>query len=328
MSVQDKLERTLRDIHIMLSRGEVPEGHEEFVIIHKKTMQNRLKELNQVIQEMMDIYEVTKQSRAKAEREAVKKQDTILRDANYQAEDIYAASVLYTEDALGRIQDIMEEAGKSAKEVLSRLNREIEEEKRIVRSNQTELRCQLEDLKDTAKYLRIIEERNKEAAKSKRDTKASEVEKGEKESASVHVEIKVNEEYMQQAGLTAQGEPIPEETEAAYSKPEIHINEEYFKRAGIPLEPEEQKHVSEETEREGDTITLEVAEDIPEETLLEEVVLPDSSSDDKATEIKISENLLESLDMEYFEWKDNPEGEKEKKPKEGRKFPFGRKNKS
>lgn len=312
MSVQDKLERILREMHIMISRGQVAGEDENCVIINKKDMQKTLTALSQTVSEMMEIYEMTAESRDRAEREAEKQRTQIVRNANLQAEDIYAASVIYTDDALGRIQDIIDEAEKSTKEVLTRLNREMEEEKRIVRSNQVELKVQLEDLKDTAKYIKIIEERNREAAKEKakkqEDAPVRRYErKTEKEPVHVTVvpEIKINEEYFEKAGLTPEGLPVDMESsqEKTYEKPEIKINEEYFKKAGIPLE--EELSDSKETSAENN------------EEIAEEFIDPE-----------LEEKLKEDLDIEYFEWRDkNPQADHKKEKRRGI-LSFGRWEKS
>lgn len=247
MSVQDKLERTLRDIHVMISHGREVPGYEEYVLLYKKDMLKLLEALNDAVSDMMDEYEVTEQSRARGEREAERRREEKVREANRQAEDIYAASVLYTDDALGRIQDIIDNAGKSVKQIMESFGKEIEKEKKKVRSNQRELKSQLEDLKDTSKYIRIIEERNKEIAKAKmkkeekeKPEKYQRKEKTEQEFVPLSAEIKINEEYFERAGLTPDGIPIIKD-EPVYEKPEIKINEEYFRRAGIPLEGEEKE---------------------------------------------------------------------------------------
>ena len=261
MNIQDKLERILRELHIMVSRAPASDINEDYVLVPKKEMQKELGNLSQTVREMMDAYEVTEQGRNRGELEAEKLRMEIIRDANQQAEDIYAASVIYSEDALGRIQFIMDQAEMAASEVLKRMNREMEEEKRIVRSNQLELITQLEDMKDTAKYMKIIDERNRELAKAKAQKKESKQSrkyqrKGERdpEFTAITPEIKINEEYFEKAGLTPEGIPkevaeemakeAPEEP-IVYEKPVIKVNPEYFektkKETGEEKKEEEKK---------------------------------------------------------------------------------------
>ena len=204
MGTQDKLERVLRDIHVMISKSELYDKSGEKIIVEKKKMFEHLNHLNDCIYEMMDEYEVTKQSRDKGDRRAKKKGDEIIFAASRNAEDIYAASILYSDEALQRVQDMMQETEDRVREILEESQSLMEEHRKLLKSNQLELKSQLEDMVDTEKYLKIIEERNCQLQKEK---------EGKKE------------------------DPQPEE-ESPYAaiKPEIRINEEYFRKAGIPLE--------------------------------------------------------------------------------------------
>lgn len=336
MSVQDKLERTLRDIHVMVSHGREVPGYEEYVLLYKKDMLKLLDVLKEAVSEMMDEYEVTEQSRARGEREAERRREEKVRDANRQAEDIYAASVLYTDDALGRIQDIIENAGKSMKQIMEGFGKEIEKEKKKVRSNQRELKSQLEDLKDTSKYIRIIEERNKEIARAKakkedkgKPEKYQRKDKPEPDFVPLSAEIKINEEYFERAGLTPDGIPVIKD-EPVYEKPEIKINEEYFRRAGIPLEGEEKgktpvqgnpsrvigrKQTIAEAlaEVRGEKFSRETEKPSMEEEKFSQEL---TKEEDAAIDAEMEAILKESLDAEYFQWI-GEEDSSEKQEKKG-----------
>ena len=267
MNIQDQLERILRELLITVSRAPASDANAEYVLVHKREMQRQLGSLRDVVALMMEQYEVTEQSRLHAELEVEKQRTEIIRSANHQAEDIYAASVIYTDDALGRIQDIIDEAEKSTKKILGRIGREMEQERRRIRGNQVELMTQLEDMNDTAKYLRLIEERNKELAKEreKKQEKKQRYEREpakETEIAAVSPEIKVNEEYFEKAGLTPDGLPkemtegilkeaeleiaeeIAPKEEVHYDKPVIKVNQEYYEK--VKKAAEEQNQMSQE----------------------------------------------------------------------------------
>ena len=136
----------------------------------------------------------------------IKNQDGIVEDANRMAEDVYAGSVMYTDEALHRVQDIMQDAMDSVREICDKMNDALAQEKSNVRRDQSELKSHLEDLRDTNKYMNLIEQRNKEIAKER-----AKREQEEEEATSVYASV----------------------------KPEIKINEEYFEKNGIPLETEE-----------------------------------------------------------------------------------------
>ena len=106
MNANDKTEKVLREIHIMLSKAEPYKPEPSRVIINKQQMIDLLAELNKCIYAIQDEYELTEQSRNHAEREFRKKGDQIVWDASRKAEDVYAASVIYTDEALSRVRTI------------------------------------------------------------------------------------------------------------------------------------------------------------------------------------------------------------------------------
>lgn len=203
MNSQDKLEKVLRDIHVLISRSEVRD--KDHIIVNKQDMFGLIDRLNASIYEIMEEYELTRQSRDKAIREHKKQGDQIVWDASRKAEDIYAASVMYTDEALNHVQAIMDESTEQIRAVQNAMIKDLEEKKQIVRTNQLELKAQLQDLVDTEKYLLLIEERNKEIEREK-------------------------EKYGRRLGQPK------EKSQFEDVKTEIHINKEYFRNAGIEVE--------------------------------------------------------------------------------------------
>ena len=228
MSSQDKLEKVLRDIHILISRSEVYD--KDRIVVNKQDMFGLIDRLNASIYEIMEEYELTKQSRDRAEREHKKQGDKIIWDASRKAEDIYAASVMYTDEALNHIQAIMDESTEQIRAVQDAMLKDLEEKKQIVRTNQLELKSQLQDLVDTEKYLSLIEERNKEIEREKEKHGRRFGEPKEKSQfADVKTEIRINKEYFRNAGMeleedeetTAEQTPVDEkrvQTEEAVGK--------------------------------------------------------------------------------------------------------------
>lgn len=223
MSTQDKLERVLRDIHVLISRSELFDNTGDKIIVEKKKMFEHLNHLNACIYEMMDEYEVTQQSRDKAEREAKKKGDEMIFRASRNAEDVYAAAVLYTDDALQRVQHIMKDTVDSVNDILKKAQSDMDERKKVIRENQSELKSQLQDMVDTEKYLKLIEERNRELESEFNDKKG---EKKKPEYTPVKPEIKINAEYFKRAGI-----PLDEPKEETPKAPEVTVDldAEYFK---------------------------------------------------------------------------------------------------
>ena len=105
---------------------------------------------------------------------------------------------------------------------------ELAEEKRLVQRNQLELKGSLQDLRDTNKYMQIIEERNRKLAK--------ELAEGPEELpppayAAVKPEIRINEDYFREHGLSLDDtEEQPEEKEEkVVAEVSVNLDSEYFK---------------------------------------------------------------------------------------------------
>lgn len=208
MSSQSRLENVLRDIHVMISKSETYDT--DRIIVSKQDIFNLIDRLNASIYEIMDEYELTQQSRDRALREKKKEGDKIIWDASRQAEDIYAASVLYTEEALNHLNVMVDEADATVDRMYREFCKNIKQQQETIRENQLELKSQLQLLADTEKYLRLIEERNREIERERAEKKGRKT-------------------------LESFGE------KHAAIKPEIKINEEYFRKAGIPFEKEDEK---------------------------------------------------------------------------------------
>lgn len=210
MGAQDNTEKVLRSLHVLLSKSEPYPKEPSKVIIDKQQVLDLLAELNTCIYQIMDEYELTKQSRDKAEREFHKKGDQIIWDASRKAEDVYAASVMYMDETLNRMQDILKAADEKVGSIYKNIREEMEKEERAMKTNQLELKGQLQDLVDTEKYLKLIEERNREIEKKKHEG-MPEYEQEKKAEKAIYADrqtgIKVNQAYLDKLGLS----PVEEE---------------------------------------------------------------------------------------------------------------------
>lgn len=200
MGAQDRTEKVLRDMHVLFSKAQPYEGSTKNVIVDKNAMMDLLKELNSCMYDMMEEYELTVKSRDKANREMQKQGDDIVFDATRKAEDIYAASIMYTDQALENLQDAIKESQEAVSKIYEDAIKKIKEETRAVKTNQLELKSHLNDLIDTQKYLRLIDEENMRILKEKAEGSPEEFD-APKYSAP---EIRINKDYFAQAGLTVE----------------------------------------------------------------------------------------------------------------------------
>lgn len=226
MSAQDNIEKILRSLHVLLSKSE-PYGREpNKVIVDKQQVLDLLSQLNKGIYDIMDEYELTKQSRDRAEREFRKKGDEIVWDASRKAEDIYAASVMYTDEALSRVQELMKEANAAVQQIYTDMDKNLKEQEELVKKNQLELKSQLQDLRDTEKYLKLIEDRNREIQKEKEKGKSRE-EKEPSIYANRQTEVKVNQEYFEKMGIAMENEA--KEAELDKAEEMTNLDADYFR---------------------------------------------------------------------------------------------------
>ena len=230
MSIQDKLERILKEIHIVLAEGESISGEEDKVLVDKKDVLKILEKLNLTVYEMMDQYEVTSQSRELAQRRSEKKGEELVAKIEQQTEDVYAASLIYTEDAMNRVAHLIGNALSSSKQIFEELHAEIEKEQYKVKEDQLELREQLQDFKDARKYLMILEECNKEREKEQQDKDGMASERCIQNEAKHYAmseapQIKVNQAYFQRR------DSLKESEEKSFDMPDIKVDldAEYFK---------------------------------------------------------------------------------------------------
>lgn len=229
MSAQDNTEKILRSLHVLLSKSEPYAKEPSKVIVDKQEMLDLLAQLNKSVYDIMDEYELTKQSRDRAEREFQKKGDEIVWNASRKAEDVYAASVMYTDEALNRVQDIMKEADASLSEIYTKMNFQLKEQEKLIKSNQLELKSTLQDLLDTEKYLKIIDERNREIKKQKESGKPIE-ERERNIYANRQTEIKINQEYFEKMGISMEddSEEMEEVTETPQVDIKVDLDADYF----------------------------------------------------------------------------------------------------
>lgn len=225
MSAQDNTEKILRSLHILLSKSEPYPKEPSKVIVDKQQMLELLAQLNKSVYDIMDEYELTKQSRDRAQREFQKQGDEIVWNASRKAEDIYAASVMYTDEALNRVQGIMKDADQAMADIYAELNRRLKDEEQLIKRNQLELKSTLQDLVDTEKYLKLIEDSNKELQKEKEKGKPFE----EQESniyANRQTEIRINPEYFEKLGISYEEDSVEESPAEVDVK--IDLDADYF----------------------------------------------------------------------------------------------------
>ena len=206
MGAKDKTEDVLRKIHVYLATAEPYPNSSRRVVVDRQDFLALLKELSVCVGDMMDEYEITQETKEKADRELRRKGEELKSDAKRDAEDIYAASIIYTDQALREIQVSIDRAQKRLTELFDSTRYELDKQRSEAKDNQMELISKMEDLKDTNKYLRLIEDENLRIQKKKERDKKEEEEFEPDQDQHEGPKITVNMDYLKKMGMAMPGE--------------------------------------------------------------------------------------------------------------------------
>ncbi|WP_049921513.1 hypothetical protein [Shuttleworthella satelles] len=228
MGAKDDSEKILREIHVLFAKAEAYEDSRERVVVNKEQMFDLLEKLNGAITDMVDECELTWAERDKAYRRQRRQGDEIVSEARHKAEDVYAASVMYTDRSLEEIQDLVNRTSEELDEIHRQMKAAIETELRHMRDNQTELHGQLRDMADSQKYLHLIDDENRRIAREKE--KAREADRGGTfvplSYAGPAPEIRVNPAYFERRAQMMAAEDEAAEEGAADQLSQADLTEE------------------------------------------------------------------------------------------------------
>ena len=281
--MQEKLEQIMRQIYLMLSNCEESAYSSEDLIVPKKRIFQLLEELNYTVYDLMEQYEGTVAARDRGLAEHERRMAQIKEEAKGRAEDTYAASLLYAREMFMDMRKTTEELCKNLRREYDGALRNFEESLRFLHENEESTVAQLNLMMDAKKYLRLIEQQNKEKEQKQ---ELSEEEKKRQE------EIKA-----EQAELAA-AEAASELNQKLAAPIVVQINEQPKVPEGFGKKQNKKKKYApsqalEETAIEGEGVVT--------------PSLPDA----------------DTLDGEYFEWKQEQEGTERQAKKGGKKF-FGK----
>lgn len=311
MSSQDRLENVLRDIHVMISKSEAFDN--ERIIVSKKDIFELIDRLNASVYDIMDEYELTQQSHERALRENKKEGDKIIWDASRQAEDIYAASVMYTDEALNHLNGIVEQTQDTISKMYKDFTDSMQKQHETIKSNQLELKSQLQLLLDSEKYLNLIEERNKEIAKEKAKKENKPVQQETSTFAAIKPEIKINEDYFRKAGIPIEGEK--EEKTQGSEEVMQPLEDEGVIEDSLHKNSDEQTDVNnkqtqpapQQIKEERQITKNQTGAEMPRAAVGNPE--PNAIKQGQSTE-KHQEEIQVHLDAEYFNWKNKDHGNK------------------
>ncbi|MBP5176054.1 MAG: hypothetical protein ILP07_09110 [Treponema sp.] len=168
----------MKKIHIYLANCKESAYSGEDVIVSRKRLIGFLDELNQAVFEVCEQYEATKEAKDRALMNAEHEAAEIKDDAMNRAENIYAASLIYTEDAINSIKNSLEATYIKLRKEYGALIKNYDEKMKELDSNAEELKLSMHEMADTQLYLRLIEqmkERNKSSAQREEEERKEEI---------------------------------------------------------------------------------------------------------------------------------------------------------
>ena len=231
MSAQGNYEKILKDIHLKVAECPKIKGEPDKIVIDKRVLFQDIDRISQCFYDLMDEFELTKSHKEEAKYQIHKQYNETVEQAEKTAEDVYSASMLYTDEAITRITRIIENSEKELELMYVGLERELQREVDRLRNNQKELQDQLFDMKDSNLYLDIITNRKKQIRKDMEEAEAARRNAMAKSPVVKNTpEIRINKAYFELMGLNEDGTPKAKEVKAIEA-PEIKVdvNSNYFK---------------------------------------------------------------------------------------------------
>ena len=256
MTEQEHVEETMRQIHLLLAQSQQMKGMEGHIIVDRERLFELLEEINRCMYSMMDSYEISKQAHATAEKRTQKKCEQMLKNSRKAADEVYAASLIYMEDAMKNLFRRIQGFQKDMEKTSLALSQDMESRLDAVEANHKDLHRQLKDIMEEDTYLKAVEIAHKELDIQEEEETVEEVKTpyrplkrprrwGEKpgESAKPVVSVHVNSSYDEESLITPK-----EEKEA--QKLEVNIDQDavYFVQKELEEEEKAQQSVVAEAE--------------------------------------------------------------------------------
>lgn len=216
--MSDKLEQVMKKIHIYVANCKESSYSSEDIIVSRKRLLGFLEELNYAVYEVMEEYEATTAARERGQAAAERMAVDIKDDAMKRAEEIYASSLLYTQDAIADMQNALEYTYQKTKTEYESLLANYEDKMHYLQDNSQEITSQLESMADSKIYLHLIEEiKEKNERRNKEESLHQPVSSSKKIGSVVSTEVMETEQDTYTSKLSA---PIAVEVHASPKVPE------------------------------------------------------------------------------------------------------------
>ena len=246
----EDLEQILRRIHILFSKCETyGKESDDKIIVPKKEVFRLLEKLNYAVVRLMDEYEGTQESRERGIKNFYEEGEKIKADAQSGADDVYAASLIYTDNMLEELNDVLASAKEELWEQYARMAQRLDRQAKVLSEDQEEIQQQLGAMAQGGKYLKLIEHENE---RLKREQERAQMEWDEEEEESTQEEEEEDEEEKEEDNedidRADEEDTQEEEGEELSEKEESELSEE-------SKNPEVKGETEKKPKREGDAVT-------------------------------------------------------------------------
>lgn len=358
----EQIERVLKAIHVLFSKSDMYMNLPDKIILNKREMFELLEQLNYAVMGVMEEHEATLQARERARKVLEQEQQELLAQTEEQAEEIYAAAMLYTDGALEDAQAVMEQARAQLKAEFMEFDEQMELRFAQLKENQSAIAEQLSELRAHKTYLELIRQQEARELTGMGLAEAIKKEEAAKEQAARPASKGGRRKKQSQTSASAetarsQAESANEVSKAEAERPQAELANEASKAETVSEQLTPTAEAKEAEEDELPTVVLPDElweEDTPRQKIEVKVQVRQPGEDNvfarqpqkrKKGQSETEElgqepsaaqmNALDepafyraedfNLDMEYEQWREQQEGKEVSKAESKRHFLFGRK---
>ena len=159
--MSDGVEDILKDIHVLFAKSEPYGNSPDLIIVSKEKMFELLERLNEELGEVLDRYEATTLSRERARLDMEREKNNSIAAAKQAADDIHAASLLYTDNMINSINEILESAKYQLKHDMLEVMAKIEDQTDMLIKNRDGVKNELSGMHDSELYIELLEKLRK-----------------------------------------------------------------------------------------------------------------------------------------------------------------------
>lgn len=166
------MEQVMREIHVMFAKAEKVSGRDDAIIVDKKKVFALLEMLNHEVYDAMDRFEETKASREESLKKLEAESEAVIDKTRQSAEEIYAASILYSDSTLKELEDEMSHARELIHQTWEDMDKRMADRLRMLEQNRRELKQQLEQLEQSRIYVDLIGKAKRQEADEEKEQKS------------------------------------------------------------------------------------------------------------------------------------------------------------